>query len=96
MNIIFPKKVKPSAYAFMIEVLRFPDQVDYRMDNKICRITETEYGMNPLNIKPQYITQLTRDRLCRIQVHGIDDREFMVLQSLLEDAGEEMLIIKQS
>ena len=61
MKEIFNQKVKPGSYKVMREILEFPNQTDYYIDDKICKVVaqfETKYpnikkSMNR-NIKIMY------------------------------------------
>ncbi|NVM62138.1 hypothetical protein FHW88_000414 [Mucilaginibacter sp. SG538B] len=41
-NKIYPWRIKKGAYDFMRPRLVYPEQVDGRMDDQICRITVTD------------------------------------------------------
>lgn len=56
MKKIYTHKTKPDAAKLMSHVLKFPGQVDSRMDEKICRITVTFYTLKD-NIKPVSLEQ---------------------------------------
>lgn len=81
----------------MFKVLKsyFCETVDSRMDNKICRITQTSYTIEA-NIKSEYQKTLATDHIYQVEVLGIDDREFLILQSLLEELGDETVYIDEN
>ena len=54
-----------------------------RMDNKDCRIRFTTYTIKD-NIKRIFQIQLINDLVFQIKVAGINERWFMILESLLE------------
>lgn len=83
MKRIYSYKVKKGASSAMSQILNYPEQVDSRMDEQVCRITVTSYTINK-NIKPQYQEQYKDHRLYQIKVKGIEDKEFLVMESLLE------------
>lgn len=91
MKQIFTNKVKKGAYKVMASILKFPEQVDSRMDQKACRVTVTTYTIKD-NIKRVYIDQYSNDHLYQIKVLGIDDKEFLVMQSLLEPLEEVVIV----
>ncbi|HWJ29380.1 MAG TPA: hypothetical protein VNS32_22765 [Flavisolibacter sp.] len=86
MKVLYSYKVKEGASSVMSNILNYAGQVDSRMDRCICRVTAT-YPVNK-NIKPQYLEQYKNDRLYQIKVKGIDDKEFLVMESLLEWLSE--------
>lgn len=75
--------------------LNYPEQVDQRMDNQICRITVTDYTVKA-NIRSQYQTELEQDHLWQVEVLGIKDRQFLVLQSLLIDLEEDIVVLDET
>ena len=94
---IYPWRVKIGSYEIMSKVLKsyFFETVDSKMDGKICRITVTSYKIEA-NIKPEYQRELSKDHIYQIKVLGIDDREFLILQSLLEDLDDETVYINEN
>jgi len=76
-------RTKPGSSAIMGRLLKFADQVDNRMDNKVCRITEY-YPLGP-NLKPEYHHIYKDEVLCQIKVLDIPEKEFLVFSSLLVD-----------
>lgn len=87
MKRIYPHKVKNGAYKIMAAVLKYPEQVDPRMDGKICRITVTSYTIID-NIKKQYQQEYVNDMIWQIKLLDIYDKEFLILQSLIEPLDE--------
>jgi hypothetical protein len=84
---VFKYRVKKGSSIIMSQILEFPvDQVDSRMDGKICRITD-DYPIGK-NIKKEYINDYKLDKLWRIEIYGITDKEFLIVQSLLEELDE--------
>jgi hypothetical protein len=94
-NTIYPWRIKKGAHIFMSLRLNYPEQVDRRMDEEICRITVTDYTIKA-NIKSQYHQELERDHLCQVEVLGIKDREFLVLQSQLIDLKEDIVVFDET
>ncbi|MBW8685792.1 hypothetical protein [Chitinophaga rhizophila] len=92
---IYSQKVKPGAYEYMIKVLKYPEQVDPRMDGKVCRITVTDYKLEP-SIQAKDIPAHINDRLFQVEVHGIDDREYLILASQLEYAGQDLVVVESN
>lgn len=84
---IYPYKVKSGAFKLMSNVLKFPEQVDNRMDGKACRITVTSYTIKD-NLKSAYHEQYKNERLYQIKVIDIADKEFLVLESFLNPLPE--------
>ena len=91
MKKIYSYKVKEGSCIRMSKVLKYPEQVDYRMDGKICRITVTTYTIKD-NTKIKFHNELVNDHLYQIKIADIDEREFMILESLLEQLDEIVLI----
>ena len=76
----------------MVKVLKHPAiVVDHRMDNGICRITVTDYTIKA-NIKDSYQKELANDKVWQVAVYGIEDKDFIVLNSLLERLEDELII----
>ncbi len=71
--------------------LGFPEQVDSRMDQNICKITVTSYTTKD-NIKPAFKEQYKNEHLYQIQILDIPEKEFMVFESLLENLDEIVVI----
>ncbi|MES2277323.1 MAG: hypothetical protein V4592_14945 [Bacteroidota bacterium] len=94
-NMIYPWRVREGAYRFMGQRLKYPIQVDQRMDGQICRITITDYTIKD-NIQPQYHDELEKDHLYQIEVLGITDREFLVLHSQLSDLKEDLVVFDEN
>lgn len=88
---IYSFKVKDGAFTKMSKVLNYPEQVDYRMDNTVCRITVTTYTITD-NVKKEFQNELLNDRIYQIKIAGINEREFMILESLLESIDGMALI----
>jgi hypothetical protein len=87
MKKVFKYKVKEGAFVIMSKILEHPVyQVDSRMDGKICRIT-LDYPIEK-NIKKEYINDYKQDKLWQIEIYGIIDKDFLVVQSLLDDLDE--------
>jgi hypothetical protein len=95
MNKIYSWKIKKGACTFMSRILNYPEQVDYRMDGQVCRITITSYTIKD-NIKKQYHMELANDHLWQIEVLGIQDREFLVLESQLISLGTDVIVVDQN
>ncbi|MDB5006246.1 MAG: hypothetical protein JWP45_639 [Mucilaginibacter sp.] len=91
-NTIFPWRISEGAYRYMSRILKYSEQVDHRMDGQVCRITVTSYNIKD-NIRSEYHTELAKDRLWQVAVLGIEDREFMVLQSQLVDLNEDLIVV---
>jgi hypothetical protein len=94
-NKIYPWKIKEGACQYMAGILSYPEQVDYRMDGQICRITVTTYTIAG-NIKPHYHKDLSQDHLWQVQVLGIEDREFLVVQSQLISLGGDVVVVDRN
>ena len=87
MKKVFKYKVKEGASETMFRILEYPVyQVDSRMDGKICRIT-LDYPIDK-NIKKGYLDDYKNDKLWQIEIYGIIEKEFLIVQSLLEDLDE--------
>jgi hypothetical protein len=65
------------------------------MDGQLCRITVTDYTIER-NIKRHYHKELEKDRVWQVEIYGIDDREFLVLNSLLTSLGDDMLVVDEN
>ena len=91
MKKIYSYKTKPYASKLMSQVLRFPEQVDSRMDQKICRITVTSYTIKD-NIKPTYQEQYKNELLYQIQILDVPEKEFLVFSYLLENLEEVFVV----
>lgn len=77
----------------MAKVLNYPETVDYRMDDRPCRVTVVTYTIQD-NIKPAFQNELINDHLYQVEVLGISDREFLVLQSQLSSLeGDDIVIL---
>lgn len=87
MKKIYTHKTKPEASKLMSQVLKFPEQVDSRMDEKICRITVTSYTIKD-NIKPSFQEKYKGEHLYQIKVIDIPEKEFLVFESLLKNLDE--------
>lgn len=94
-NTIYPWRIQNGAYNFMSLRLKYPEQVDWRMDDQVCRITITSYTIKD-NIRAQYHQELERDHLWQVEVLGIKDREFLVLQSRLTDLKEDIVVLDEN
>lgn len=87
MKKVFKYKVKEGSSVIMSRILEFPvNQVDSRMDGNICRIT-LDYPIDK-NIKKEYFNDYKQDKFWQIEVYGILEKEFLIVQSLLEDLDE--------
>ena len=80
-------KVKDRASIIMSRVLNFPEQVDKRMDGKACRVTLTSYTIKD-SLGKSYQDQYKNDVHLQIKVIDVSDKEFLVVQSLLENLDE--------
>ncbi|WP_462265876.1 hypothetical protein [Mucilaginibacter sp.] len=94
-NTIYPWRIKKGAHSFMSSRLNYPEQADRRMDDHICRITVTDYTIKS-NIRSQYHKELEGDHLWQVEVLGIKDREFLVLQSQLIDLKEDIVVFDKT
>lgn len=79
----------------MAQVLKFPEQVDSRMDGKICRITVTSYTIKD-NIKPSYQEKYKDEHLYQIEILDIPEKEFLVFACLLENLDEVVVVDNNS
>ena len=91
-NKIYPWRIRAGAYDFMRWRLQYPEQVDWRMDDQICRITVTDYTIDQ-SIRSVYHKELQKDHIWQVEVLGIEDREFLVLQSQLIDLKDDLVVI---
>lgn len=91
MKKIYTYKTKPGAAKVMAQVLKFPEQVDNRMDEKVCRITETSYTINA-NIKQTFQEQCKNEHLYQIKVIDISEKEFLIFESLLDSLNEVIVV----
>lgn len=87
MKKFYPYKIKTGSAVKMAEILIEPQLIDYRMDDKICRITTVDHNTAAV-IKPEHLDTLADDQLYQVKAAYIDDREFLVLKSLLEPLTE--------
>jgi hypothetical protein len=94
-NKIYPYRVNNGAYEQMLRILKYPLQVDRRMDGQLCRITVTDYTIEA-NIKKEYQRELIKDRIWQVEVHGIQDKDFLVLNSLLTSLGGDVLVVDEN
>jgi hypothetical protein len=92
-NKIYPWRVKENASRKMASMLNYPETPARQMDGQICRITVTSLTLEA-NIRKAPLKELGPDRLWQIQVLGIDDREFLVLQSLLASSDDIVIVDK--
>ena len=93
-NKIYPWRIKKGAYAYMSSCLQYPQQVDSRMNDQICRITVTDYTIER-NIRRAYHKELEKDHVWQVEVLGITDREFLVLQSQLINLQGDLVVIDE-
>jgi len=91
MKKIYSYKTKPDSSKLISQVLRFPEQVDSRMDQKVCRITVTSYTIKD-NIKPTYQEQYRNEHLYQIQILDVPEKEFLLLGCLLENLEEVVVL----
>ncbi|MFT4153180.1 hypothetical protein [Parafilimonas sp.] len=87
MKKFYPYKIKKGAAVKMAGILQQPQLVDYRMDDKPCRITVNNCATEDL-IKKEHLDALATDHVYQVKAAYIDDREFFVLKSLLEPLAE--------
>ncbi len=87
MKKIYKHRIKAGSSRLMAQVLKFPEQVDSRMDEKICRITVTSYTIKD-NIKSAFQEQYKNEHLYQIKIIDIPEKEFLVFESLLENLDE--------
>ena len=88
---IYPYRIKKDSFQIMSKVLSYPQTLDRRMDEQICRITVTTYTIAK-NIKAQYQQELATDHLWQVKVLGIEDKEFLVLESCLESLEGDVVV----
>ena len=95
MKKIYTYKTKPEASKLMSQVLKFPEQVDSRMDEKICRITVTTYTIKD-NIKLSYQEKYKNEHLYQIETFDISEKGFLVFACLLENLDEVVVVDNNS
>lgn len=88
---IFPFKVKTDSYQKMAEILRFPTVTGPEIDDQVCRVTVTDYPIE-LSVKKQYIQQYKNDHVFQIRLLGNDERDFIVMGSMLEHLTEPVIV----
>ena len=88
---IFPFKVKAGSYKVMIKILKFPAVTGAEIDNGICRVTVTDYSPE-LSLKKEYIEQYRNDQVFQIRLLDNNDREFIVMASMLEPLQEPFIL----
>ncbi len=91
-KIIYPYKVKKEAGKIMSRILKYPEQVDSRIDNKVCRVTLIR--SIDADLKGQFIEEYKADNLYQIEVQGITEKDFLVLESLLENLDEVIVEVR--
>lgn len=95
MKKIYKHRIKAGSSRLMAQVLKFPEQVDSRMDGKICRITVTSYTIKD-NIKPSYQEKYKDEHLYQIEILDIPEKEFLVFACLLENLDEVVVVDNNS
>jgi hypothetical protein len=88
---IFPFKVKAGAYEIMVKILKFPAVTGAEINNGICRVTVTDYSPE-LSLKKEYIEQYKNDQVFQIRLLDNNDREFIVLASMLQTLEEPFIL----
>ena len=88
---IFSFKVKANSYHEMAKILRFPTVTGPEIDNQVCRVTVTDYPTE-LSVKKQYIDQYKNDHVFQIRLLGNDERDFIVMGSMLEHLKEPVIV----
>lgn len=88
---IFPFKVKADAYNELTRILRFPAVTGPEIDNQVCRVTVTDYPVE-LSVKKQYIERYKNDHVFQIRLLSNDERDFIVMGSMLEHLKEPVIV----
>jgi hypothetical protein len=92
MKKIYSYKIKTGAYSKMRRILRFSEQVEPIIDEKICRVI-CDNQINELNLRKSEVENYKNDILFTVEI--LDDkieRGYMVLGSLLEDLDEVIIV----
>ena len=84
-------RVKTGAYEVMSKILRFPKVTGIEIDDAICRVTGTDYSPD-LSLKSEFVKQYENDQIFKIRLLENNDREFIVLASLLELLAEPVIV----
>lgn len=88
---IYTFHVKTGAYEVMSKILRFPGVTGIEIDDAICRVTVNDYSPQ-LSLKSEYVEQYENDQIFKIRLLENNDREFIVLASLLEPLAEPVIV----
>ena len=88
---IFPFRVKESSYQEMRKILRFPEVTGPEIDGQVCRVTVTNYAPD-LSIKREFLEQYRKDNVFQIRLLENNDREFVVMSSMLEHLNEPVIL----
>lgn len=88
---IYPFKVKNGTYQEMTRILRFLEVTGIEMDGQVCRVTVTNYTPE-LSVKKGYLDQYKNDNVYQVRLLNNDDREFIVMSSMLEHLPEPTIV----
>jgi hypothetical protein len=87
---VFNFIVKANASNIMSGLLKYPEQTGKEMDGNICRLTLLRSKEDEL--RSQYQEKYREDGLWQIEVMGIYNREFLILESLLDSLDENVIV----
>lgn len=90
---IFPFKIKPGSYEKLVRVLKFPEVPGPQIDDQIFRVTVTDYSLE-LSVKKECAEQYKSDQVFQVRLLNNNDREFIVLASMLEHLNEPVIVEK--
>lgn len=76
----------------MQKILRFPQVTGPEIDGQICRVTVTDYSAE-LSLKKEYYERYRNDLVYQIRLLENNEREFIVMASMLEHIPEPVIII---
>ena len=88
---IYPFRIKPDSYEEMRKLLRFPEVTGPEIDGQICRVTVTNYSPD-LSLKKEYVNQYKNDLVFKVRLLENNDREFIVMASMLESLPEPVIV----
>lgn len=88
---VFPFQVKKGSYDELRKILRFPEVTSPEIDEKTCRVTITDYNTD-LTLKAEYREQYKKDNVFQIRLLDNQEREFIVMASMLERLNEPVIV----
>ena len=75
----------------MVKILKFPAVTGAEIDDQVCRVTITDYAPE-LSLNKEYVGAYKNDRVFQVRLLGNNEREFIVMASMLETLDEPVII----